>query len=143
MGILIRKLLPDTKIIVCTFFEDSYKIRTIVNAFEPLGFVNKSDMDFANYVSAINDVLDGKRHYSKTIVNVIMQKISNNIVLDDYDILILKELSNGAKMRDLLKLVHLSKSTIDKRIRILKKKFNIQSNSDRDLVLVAREKGII
>ncbi|WP_299098667.1 response regulator [uncultured Winogradskyella sp.] len=143
LGILIRKWLPNTKILVCTMHVNSYKLRQILNAFDPLGFINKADVNFQGFVAAINDVLNNKLHYSQTIINAIKQKSSNQINLDDYDILILKELANGAKMNDLLKLIHLSKSGIDKRKRLLKVKFGMDTNSDRDLVLAARAKGFI
>lgn len=143
LGILIRKLLPNTKILVCTSFMDSCRLRHILNACDPLGFINKQDIGFMGFVSAINDVLIGELHYSQTIINTIKQKSLNNVSLDDYDILILKELANGSNLRDLLKLVHLSKSAIDKRKRLLKRKFQIESRSDRDLVLAAKTKGFI
>ncbi|MBU2922458.1 hypothetical protein KO504_14005 [Winogradskyella psychrotolerans] len=95
------------------------------------------------FVTVINNVLAGKIHYSQTIVKALNQKTVNNIRLDKYDILILKELANGSKMKDLLGLVHLSKSAIDKRKRLLKRKFGIEGNSDRDLVLAAKVKGFI
>lgn len=143
LAILLRKILPNTKILVCTCFTSSFRLLQAINNYNPKGFLNKQDIGFLGFVSAIEDVLAGNVHYSKTIINALKQKSFNNIELDAYDILILKELANGANMRDLLKLVHLSKSTIDKRKRLLKQKFNIESNSDRDLVLIAKEKGII
>jgi hypothetical protein len=63
--------------------------------------------------------------------------------LDDLDIQLLVELANGAKMKELEQLLPLTKSGIDKRRRLLKEKLNLQSNSDRDLVLKAKEKGFI
>jgi len=143
LGIFIREQYPSTKILVITSYTNSLRIRQTINAYNPLGFLNKQDVGFTNYISAINKVLLGETHYSKTIINAIKQKSLNNIQLDTYDSIILKELANGSNMRDLLKLVHLSKSAIDKRKRLLKQKFSIESNSDRDLVLAAKSKGFI
>ena len=143
IGVLLRKLTPNTKILVCTCFTNSFRLIQAIDNYNPMGLLNKQDVGLSGFVSAIEDVLAGNVHYSKTIINALKQKSLNNIKLDAYDLLILKELANGANMRDLLKLVHLSQSTIDKRKRLLKRKFNIDSNSDRDLVLVAREKGLI
>jgi DNA-binding NarL/FixJ family response regulator len=143
LGILIRRLLPKTKILVCTSFADVFKLNQILNAFLPLGFVNKQDMTFLDYVTAIEKVLAGKKYYSQTIFNIIMQKSTSNLQLDDYDLLLLREIANGSKMRDLIGLIHLSKSTMDKRIRIMKQKFNIESNSDRDLIMAAKKEGFI
>ncbi|EPR73029.1 two-component system response regulator [Winogradskyella psychrotolerans RS-3] len=143
LGVCIRGQFPNTKILVITSYTNSHRIRQTINAYNPLGFLNKQDVGFTNYMIAINKVLLGETHYSKTIINAIKQKSLNNIQLDTYDFIILKELANGSNMRDLLKLVHLSKSAIDKRKRLLKRKFNIDSNSDRDLVLAAKAKGFI
>jgi len=143
LGVLIRELLPKTKILVCTSFTESYRLKHILKAFKPLGFINKQDIGFKGFVSAIQDVLADKTHYSQTIINTIMQKALNDISLDTYELLILKELANGSNMRDLVELLPLSRSAIDKRKRLLKRKFNIESNSDRDLVLAAKAKGII
>lgn len=143
LGLCIRRQFPNTKILVITSYTNSHRIRQTINAYNPLGFLNKQDVGFSNYIIAINKVLSGETHYSKTIIIAIKQKSLNNIQLDTYDIIILEELANGSKMKDLLGLVHLSKSAIDKRKRLLKRKFNIESNSDRDLVLAARTKGFI
>lgn len=143
LGVLIREWLPNTKILVCTFFTEGFRLWQIKEAFHPLGFINKGDLNIMGFVDAINDVLANKTHYSSTIVHAINHKSKNKFLLDAYDRLILQELSNGAKMKDLLKIIHLSKSAIDKRKRALRRKFNIDSNSDRDLVLAAKAKGII
>lgn len=39
LGVLIRRLLPNTKILVCTMHTNSFKLRQILNAFDPLGFI--------------------------------------------------------------------------------------------------------
>jgi DNA-binding NarL/FixJ family response regulator len=143
LGILIRKILPNTKILVCTSYTDSNRLQHILRAFDPIGFVNKQDIDFFGFVSAIEDVLSNKTHYSQTIINMVKQKSISNIALDSFDILILKELSNGSKMRDLIEVIPLTKSAIDKRKRLLKRKLQIKSNSDRDLVILAKSKGFI
>jgi DNA-binding NarL/FixJ family response regulator len=143
LGVMLRRLLPNAKIIVCTSFVDSYRLNRTIKAFSPSGFLNKQDFSLLDFVSAVNKVLANERYYSKTVLNMLTQKSLSTIKLDDHDVLILRELSNGSNMRDLIGLVHLSKSAIDKRKRILKRKFEIQTNSDRDLVLAAREKGFI
>jgi DNA-binding NarL/FixJ family response regulator len=143
LGQIIRQTLPNTKIIVCTFYADSFRLVETLNAFNPIGFINKQDVTFIDLVQAIKDVLAGKTHYSQTILTAIKQKSLSALGLDASDILILKELSNGSKMRDLIDNVYLSKSAIDKRKRIMRAKLNIDTNSDRDLVLAAKAKGII
>jgi DNA-binding NarL/FixJ family response regulator len=143
LGQIIRKDFPNTLILVITTFTDSIRIRQVVKNIDPKGFLNKQDVTFNDIVAAIKSVLSGDMYYSKTIVKAIKQKSLQGIQLDAYDILILKELANGSKMSDLINLLPLSKSAIDKRKRLLKLKLNTGTNSDRDLVLVARSKGFI
>ncbi|TXE16857.1 response regulator transcription factor [Psychroserpens burtonensis] len=135
LGILLRQQLPKTKILVCTFYDDAYRLSQIQKLINPEGFICKNDLGFMGFVKAFESFLSNNNMYSQSVINALRQKSQLRIVLDDYDILILKELANGSKMKDLLELVPLSKSAIDKRIRTLKRKFNIESNSNRDLVL--------
>lgn len=69
--------------------------------------------------------------------------MNNTYALDDNDLLLLYEMSNGAKLKDLLKIIPLSKSGIEKKKALLKEKFNITNNSDRDLIIITKQKGYI
>ncbi len=69
LGMLIKKLLPNTKILVCTSFADNFRLSHTLNAFAPLGFSNKQDVSFIDYVTAIQMVLANKKYYRQTIVN--------------------------------------------------------------------------
>ena len=64
-------------------------------------------------------------------------------LLDDIDRRILYELSIGTKTKDLPALVPLSLTGIEKRKRLLKQIFDIDSTDDRELILAAKEKGFI
>ena len=79
----------------------------------------------------------------KFFSNNALDKTSSTINLDNIDFDILTELANGAKMKDLEQIIPLTKSGIEKRKRLLKYKFKISTNSDRDLVIKAKEKGYI
>ncbi|MGJ8548997.1 response regulator [Winogradskyella wichelsiae] len=143
LGIIIKETSPDTKILVCTSHTDCFRLEHILHAFDPIGFVNKQDVNFSDFAIAIENVLSNKTYYSQTIIDVIKNKSLRQIKLDDFDVLILKELSNGSKMKDLVDIIPLSKSGIVKRKRLLKQKLNTRSNSDRNLVLEAKKKGFI
>ncbi|MGK0446835.1 MAG: DNA-binding NarL/FixJ family response regulator [Polaribacter sp.] len=143
LGLILRQQLPNTKILVCTFYDDTYRLSQIQKLINPEGFICKNDLGFMGFVKAFESLLSNNNMYSQTVINALRDKSQVKIVLDDLDKLILIELANGSKMKDLLQIIPLSKSAIDKRIRLLKQKFNIISNSNRDLVLVARAKGFI
>jgi DNA-binding NarL/FixJ family response regulator len=143
LGIILRPQLPNTKILVCTFYEETHKLLQIQQSINPEGFICKNDSGFMGFVEAFESLLSNNNMYSQTVINALSSKSQLQIVLDDIGLLILKELANGARMKDLLLVIPLSKSGIDKRIRLLKRKFNIETNSNRDLVIAAREKGFM
>ncbi|HCY81940.1 MAG TPA: hypothetical protein DHV22_10255 [Xanthomarina gelatinilytica] len=143
LGLFLKSKLPNVKIIAITALNDTVMLLNIIKKLSPHGLLIKSDTDGEVLTTAIKSIIKGCDYYSQTIVELFKKRVSQNIVLDDLDIQLLVELANGAKMKELEQLLPLTKSGIDKRRRLLKEKLNLQSNSDRDLVLKAKEKGFI
>lgn len=143
LGIKINNLLPETKTIVSTTFNDNYRIHSIIKSINPDGFLIKNDITPKELISAIETVIHQPPYYSKTVLNLLRKQISNEFIIDDYDRKILFELSLGAKTKDILKIVPLSKAAIDKRKAHLKEIFDIKSSEDRELIKIAKEKGFI
>lgn len=143
LGAIVKTNLPNTKILVCTGYTDVYRLHHIFNSLDPIGFINKQDIGFSGFITAIKEVISNKTYYSQTILKIVKQKSINNISLDGFDILILKELSNGSKMKDLEAVIPQSKSSILKRKKKIREKLDVQSDSDRDLVLNAKKRGFI
>ena len=56
---------------------------------------------------------------------------------------ILYELSIGSRMKDLPNYIPLSVASIEKRKRQLRKVFGVKNKGDRELILKAREIGVI
>ena len=143
IGVAIKKDSPNTKIIVCTSYSDNLRLNNIVKTINPDSILIKGDIEFKDIVESIKTVLNNETFYSKTVVDFLRNKVSSDIVICDYDIQILSEISTGAKMKELIEIVPLSKAAIEKRKRKLKLLFNIHDDSDKKLVLAAREKGFI
>lgn len=143
LGLKINKLLPDAKIIVSTTFNDNYRVHSIFKNINPDGFLVKNDITPIELVQAINEVLNDPPYYSKTIMKLLRNQVSNDYLLDDIDRKIMYELSIGTKTKDLPALVPLSIAGIEKRKRLLKQVFGIDSSDDRELILTAKEKGFI
>jgi len=143
LGLKINKLLPGTKIIVSTTFNDNYRVHSIFKSINPDGFLVKNDITPQELVQAIKDVLNDPPYYSKTITKLLRNQVSNEFLLDDIDRRILYELSIGTKTKALPVVVPLSIAGIEKRKRLLKITFDINGTDDRDLILAAREKGFI
>lgn len=143
LGELVRNYLPKAKILVCTFYLNKLRLQHIHDRLKPEGFVCKTDVDISGLATAVQNVLKHDIYYSRTIVKTLKQRSFNDFQLDQIDLSILIELSNGSKMKDLVELMPISKSAIDKRIRSLKQKLNIDSFSTRDLILKAKRMELI
>lgn len=81
LGVLLRQLLPETIIMVCTFFTNTSRLHQILKRINPKGFMVKSDIDHMGLTVAIKEVLADKFHYTKTIRTMLRQKSLNEISL--------------------------------------------------------------
>jgi len=143
LGIKIRSLFKDVKILVCTTFSDCYKISSILKNLNPDGFLVKNDLSFPILVEAIGNVILEPPYYSKTVMKIFRKQSTNDFIIDNIDRKILYELSNGTKMNELPGVLPLSIAALERRKRILKDVFNVNGKGDRDLILLAQEKGFI
>lgn len=143
LGLKINEILPDTRIIVSTTFNDNYRVHSILKNLNPDGFLVKNDLTPPELVQAVEEVLTDPPYYSKTVMKLLRNEVSSDFLLDDVDRKILYELSIGTKTKDLPDIVFLSLRAIEKRKHQLKHIFGIKDSDDRDLILMARDKGFI
>jgi len=144
IGIKLRKEFPETKIIIGTFYDDSYRINNLIDKIDPDALLIKGDIKgLENIASAVLRTLNNKHYYSTSVIEIMRTRVKNPHLVDAIDRQILHELSNGARMKELLEQIPLSKSGIEKRIRQLWVAFNIESHCYRELVICAKEKGFI
>lgn len=133
----------DTKIIVSTSYSDAYRVSSIFKSVNPDGFLVKNDLTNQILTEAIKTVLLEPPFYSKTIMKILRKQSANDFVVDHIDRKILYELSNGTKMNELPKILPLSIAALERRKRILKDIFNVGGKGDRDLLILAQQKGFI
>ena len=143
LGIQINELLPESKVIVSTTFNDNYRVHSIIRRINPDGFLVKNDITPQELVTAIEEVLTTPPYYSKTVMKMIRNQVSSDYFLDDIDRKILYELSIGNRMKKLPEVIPLSFAGIQKRKRQLAKIFDVDSNDDRELILAARDRGFL
>jgi len=143
LGLLIRKLLPNPRIIVSTTFNDNFRVHSILKNINPEGFLIKNDITPLELLETIRIVVNDPPYYSKTVLKLLRDQVINDFILDNYDRKILYELSIGTRMKDLPKILPLSIASIEKRKRNLKSMFNVKKMDDRELMISAREKGFI
>ena len=143
LGLKINQLIPGSKIIVSTTFNDNYRVHSIFKNINPDGFLIKNDITPKELITAIKALLSNAPYYSKTVMKMLRNQVSNDLLLDDIDRKILYELSVGTKMKELPSIVLLSINAIEKRKRHLKHVFDVNSTDDRALINSAKEKGFI
>lgn len=143
LGIIVNKIMPDSKIIISTTFNDNYRIHSIFKSINPDGFLIKNDITADEIVTAIKSVLFDPPYYSKSVIRLLRNEVSNDFLLDNIDRRLLYELSIGTKMKDLPSLLPLSIAGIEKRKRHLKEVFDVKKTDDKELITIAKEKGFI
>ena len=143
LGLIIKKTLPKSKVIVSTTHTDNYRIHSIFKSIDPDGFLIKNDISPEDIIIAIENVLEDPPYYSKTVIKLLRKNVSNDFLLDNIDRKLLYEISLGTKMKDLPDILPLSIAGIEKRKRNLKDIFDVASGDDKELISKAKEKGFI
>ncbi len=143
LGLLIKQLMPEAKIIVATTFNDNFRMHNIFKNVDPDGFLIKNDVTPDELISAILTVLNDPPYYSKSVVKLLRKQMSNEFTLDKVDRQLLYEISIGTKTKDLPDILNMSMTSIEKRKRHLKEIFGFGKGDDRELILNAKERGFI
>ena len=97
----VREVLPNSKIIILTMFNESFRIHNIIRTINPEGFLIKSDLTSSELASAFQSVLNNLPFYSGTVNSHIRKSISSDIVIDEKNRKILHLLSQGVKTKNL------------------------------------------
>ncbi|MEO9257820.1 MAG: response regulator [Crocinitomicaceae bacterium] len=138
----IRKISPNTRIIVLTSIMDRIVADNIFKEFRPEGFLIKSDIVAETLVSAVINVINGNHFYSETVENFLYNEISITFSIDDFDRQILYWLSMGVKTKDICNHIPLSHRAIEVRksklIEVL-----VENKNSSNLIIAAKDLGII
>ena len=138
-----RKVLPKSKIIILTMFNESFRIHNIIKTIDPEGFLIKSDLTSSELASAFQAVLNNPPFYSGTVNSFIRKAITSDIVIDEKNRKILHLLSQGVKTKNLASHLDLSLSAVEKRKKQLREIFEVHDGQDETLVNAAKNKGFV
>jgi DNA-binding NarL/FixJ family response regulator len=138
-----KNILPNTKIIILTMFNESYRIHNIIKEISPDGFLIKSDMTSMELAEAFQHILVSPPYYSSTVNNYLKKSVTSDIYIDDINRKILHLLSQGIKTRSLKEYIDLSMSAIEKRKKQMKLLFSVTDGKDETLLSIAREMGYL
>lgn len=140
---LVKKHLPESKIMMLTTHSESLLLYNILKNHNPDGFLVKSDFDAFDFTEAFHTVLQGKQYHSSTIKHLNKQLEEKVKLLDFYNRQIILLLNRGIKTKNLPEYLHLSKSAVDKRKAFIKEFFDIEKGNDEDILREARKQGFI
>lgn len=140
----LRKKQPGIKIIVYSVEHRKAKVQALIDKYKINGFICKGKYGLKELLEAIPSVWDNIQYTSKALE---MQKQNNIYEIDEIDIMILEELSNGITQKDMTLLFNQrntkspSLSSIEKRINALKVHFKAKNTVH--LVATCKDLGII
>ena len=143
LGILARKLVPDSKIVYMSSFSDGYRISSIFKSVNPDGYMVKSEIDEKSLLTMVTTVSQGRPYYTASALEIVRKNMTNTIEVDEVDKKILYYLSIGTRTKDISPLIAASVATVESRKRQLKSLFGVESGNDLALIEEARERGFI
>ncbi len=143
LAALMKKEMPDCKIILLTMHTELLKINNIIKNINPSGLIIKNDLTFDELIFAFDKIINNESYYSQTVIKLVGQAQYNNIELDAFDKQILFHLSKGVKTKDLPQYIPLSLSAIEKRKLNIREILEVKGGSDIDLINEAKVKGVI
>jgi DNA-binding NarL/FixJ family response regulator len=141
LALLIRKSMPDCKIIMITAHSEVLIIYDIVHNVSPDGLINKNDISPDNLQLIVAEVMQGTLYHSPIIKSCVSEIQKKELLFDDFNRQILSYLSKGFKVKELEGVVCLSTSAVQRRVIRMKSVFGI--NDDSGLVKEAIKQGFI
>lgn len=141
LAILIREKMPNCKIIMITAHTEVIIVYDIVKKVRPEGLIIKNDITPEKLQQAVTAIIAGEQFYSAIVKKCINEIWKKELMIEDYNRQILLYLAKGFKIKDLENIIHLTTSTIQKRIIRMKKAFDV--TDDTGLVKEAIKQGFI
>lgn len=142
----VRKLQPTLKIIVYSIDDRIYRIKNLFHNYKVNGFIAKGRDSITEFPQALNLIYATSYTYiSPTVAHLFEEKTLSEI--DDYDIKLLKHLSEGFTQTEISVILKASgkntssTSSIEKRINKLKIYF--KANNTIHLISIAKDMGVI
>lgn len=141
---VIKKYLPQSKVIILTSHIEAFVLYNIVSKFQPMGLLVKSDFKAEELIVAFEQVMHGAIYHSQTVKASIQQLLAKTEFLDSYNRQIILLLSQGIKTKSMPQYLNISLSAVEKRKAQIKDYFCVGTKgTDEDIVSEARKLGFI
>lgn len=143
----IRKENNAIKIGVITGHSETNRIFSVVHNLNPHTYILKGNCNTDELTFAIKKMLKGETYYTHEIHQKLLKRTLVAIQMDDIAIQILKQLPKHAKIRNLEGFIKKPNGTLVKarsiETKLAKLRFDLQAHNNTDLVLKARELGVL
>lgn len=83
LAVLLKNENPNCKVIILTMFSEVLKAKKLIQRVNPNGLVFKNDLDYDELLYAVDEILNGRSYYSKTIVQKLLK--NKEETPDDFD----------------------------------------------------------
>lgn len=140
LALELKKKFEQIKIIIPTQYNQSERIKHIVNRIHPDALLLKEEFRSIQISEAITAVLNNELYYTSSVIQLLNKE---TIELDNYDLKILRCLSRGVKVKDMPDYIPLSLRAIEDRKSLLMIKFGVPPRDNQQLIALATEKGLL
>lgn len=138
---VLRANMPNCKTIMITAHTEILIIYEILKKFYPEGLVVKSDITPENLLVIIKTVLLGNEYTSPRVKECVAEIWKKDLMVEDLNRQILLNMSKGYKIKDINKQINLCLSSIQKRVILMKRAFNV--DDDSGLLRIAKSRGFV
>ena len=143
LGILIRKQMPNTKIIMLTAHFDAIRLYNVVKKINPNGLLIKSDFKPPQLLEAFETVLRGELYMTSTAKEKLKEPLFTQGLLDSEDRKIIELLAEGLQIKSIADKMNVSEDKIKKRKSKIKDLLGIEKGSDEDILRECRALGLL
>jgi DNA-binding NarL/FixJ family response regulator len=144
---LVKKTAPNLRIGIITMHAKTNRIFNVIKNQQPLAYILKGTCNANELNSAIQKMLKNEIYYSDAIHQKLLSRRAVEISMDEVSVQIIKELPKHPKLSNLCGHIKnesgedLKKRAIETKLADLR--INLNAKNNTDLVLKAKELGII
>ena len=143
VGVMIRQRFPQAFIILSANFYGTYNYWNLLKQVNPQAIIG-DDFDLVSELPIhLTQALKRPGYICPSMQAAVMKHLTCKIDLDAFEQNLLFELSKGTRMAALPNILNMSISTIEKRKKRLKERFEVEGEDDSVLILKARESGAL
>ncbi|MEC4004307.1 response regulator transcription factor [Flavobacterium sp. SUN052] len=143
LGVLIRKHMPNTKIIMLTSHFDAIRLYNVVKKIQPNGLLVKSDYKPPHLLDAFEKVLAGETYFTPVAIEKTKEPLFTKGLLDSVDREIITLLAEGFVIKTIANKMNVSEDTIKKRKSKIKDLLGIEKGGDEDILKECRALGLL